>query len=346
VPQTLKIRAGCEGGGKGCLVQSNKSATLSTHNDQTLFEPKAAAFMGGQGADAGSIAYSEKVSPTIRGQAGGNSVPMVMTPSEPKMYGICSQHSNSMKSSNPNSGIYEMDTSRTLDTGACTGNGGQVVVAFTQNQRDEVRDLHDCAGALAAEPGMKQQTYVAIPDEPSDTLEGNGTRPSHKGSGIGEDVSFTLNGTEQHQVAYAMTTGCYTQVCEEKTPTLQARDYKDAPVVAKGPGAVARPENSRYVVRRLTPIECALLQGFPPDWCNGLETPEPTEEDIAFWNEVFVTHAAINGKKPKSRAQIIKWLKNPYSDGAAYKMWGNGVALPNVHFVLSGISHIMHNDSP
>ena len=41
--------------------------------------------------------------------------------------------------------------------------------------------------------------------------------------------------------------------------------------------------------------------------------------------------------KPKSRNQIVKWLKNPHSDSAEYKMWGNGVALPNVYFVLSGI---------
>ena len=41
--------------------------------------------------------------------------------------------------------------------------------------------------------------------------------------------------------------------------------------------------------------------------------------------------------KPKSRNQIIKWLKNPHSDSAEYKMWGNGVALPCVFFVLSGI---------
>jgi hypothetical protein len=78
-----------------------------------------------------------------------------------------------MKSSNPNSGIHEMSSSRTLDTGACSGNGGQVLVAFTQNQRDEVRDLHDCAGALAAQPGTKQQTYIAQ-ESPCYALEGNG----------------------------------------------------------------------------------------------------------------------------------------------------------------------------
>ena len=46
-----------------------------------------------------------------------------------------------------------------------------------------------------------------------------------------------------------------------------------------------------------------------------------------------MTHA----KKSKTKKQIVKWLKNPHSDSAEYKMWGNGVALPNVVFVLSGI---------
>ena len=55
--------------------------------------------------------------------------------------------------------------------------------------------------------------------------------------------------------------------------------------------------------------------------------------------EIFETHriALGIGKKPKTANQVQKWLRNPYSDSAAYKMWGNGVALPNVVFVLSGI---------
>lgn len=73
--------------------------------------------------------------------------------------------------------------------------------------------------------------------------------------------------------------------------------------------------------------------------CTGLETDEPSEDEIEFWTEVFETHRSVMGKssRPKSRNQIIKWLKNPHSDSAEYKMWGNGVALPNVYFVLSGI---------
>ena len=114
------------------------------------------------------------------------------------------------------------------------------------------------------------------------------------------------------------------------TDTLVATDYKDPPTVSEEP---------YYIVRRLTPTECARLQGFPDWWCDGLGTDEPTEEEIAFWTDVFETHRKVMGtsSKPKTRNQIIKWLKEPHSDSAEYKMWGNGVALPNVCFVLSGI---------
>jgi DNA (cytosine-5)-methyltransferase 1 len=65
-----------------------------------------------------------------------------------------------------------------------------------------------------------------------------------------------------------------------------------------------------------------------------------TEEDIAFWTEVWETHRLIIGKsnRPKSRKQIVKWLRNPYTDMAEYALWGNAVSLPVAEFVLSGIA--------
>ncbi|MDR0697112.1 MAG: hypothetical protein LBF68_06265 [Christensenellaceae bacterium] len=66
-----------------------------------------------------------------------------------------------------------------------------------------------------------------------------------------------------------------------------------------------------------------MLQGFPPDWCAELATPEPTDEDIAFWSEGWEIHRLVIRKtsKPKSEKQIVKWLQNPYSDGTAYRLW-------------------------
>ena len=167
--------------------------------------------------------------------------------------------------------------------------------------------------------------------------------------------------------SYAVTTGTYTQAEKEKSPTLMARDYKfphavcrgigrdvmnaganakfafsideelQPTMTAQGPGAVQR----GYTVRRLMPQECALLQGFPPDWCANLGTENPTDEEMAFWRDVFETHRKATGasKKPKTDKQIRKWLKNPYTDGAEYRMWGNGIAIPCCWFVLAGIAY-------
>lgn len=153
------------------------------------------------------------------------------------------------------------------------------------------------------------------------TIDGNGGSPACNQGGIAI--------CERDTSRYALTTGSFMQVCTDQAATLQARDFKD-------PQCVNQPQ---YTVRRLTPEECAVLQGIEPTWCANLETPDPTEDDIAWWSEVFEVHRKIMGKsaKPKSRNQIIKWLKNPHSDSAEYKMWGNGVALPCVRFVMSGI---------
>ena len=349
VPLVMKIRSGCEGGGKGALIQENKSATLSCNNDQTLFEP--CGWDGGQ------------VSPTLTKQnAGGNqrmpdkdNFTCVLQP-----FGICSKDSNAMKSENPHSGIYEAETARTLDGNGgnpSCNQGGIAVVAFTQNQRDEVRDLGDRSAVVCANAGTKQQTYVL-----QGSMIGREDKNGPQGDGINEDVSFTLNTVDRHAV-YAMTTGSFAQVSEDKAPTVLARDYKDPTavcygigrdtfnqgqnakftptfekelqptLVAKGPGAI----QSGYTVRRLTPTECARLQGFPDNWCADLGTEKPTDEEMYFWHKAFKTYSEVTGCKVKSDKQVAKWLKNPYSDSAEYKMWGNGVALPCVWFVLCGI---------
>ena len=260
---------------------------------------------------------------------GGNNQPFVLE--VPTAYTLCSKNSNSMQSNNPHSGIYEADASRTLDE-----NGGN--------------------------PACNQGGMIV--------LEGSGTRPSHHGNGYKEsDTMYTLNTVETHGVAYGIDRATFNMgqnaqfgitVKEESAPT----------VVAKGPGAVSHPiytmskpyrvkvsknmvdtlvatdyknphtvsENSYYIVRRLMPTECAKLQGFPDWWCKKLETENPSEEEIIFWKRVFDTYSKIMGKsKLKTEKQIIKWIKNPHSDTAEYKLWGNGVALPCVCFALAGI---------
>jgi len=221
----------------------------------------------------------------------------------PSAFSIGAANSEGMLSGNPYAGIYEAETSRTVDL-----NGGN--------------------------PACSQGGIAVV--EKVFPLEGSGQRPSHHGDGWNEsDAMYTLNATEQHGVAAPVYHGTKNSHLTRFTDdpaldTLVATGYKEPPVVSAEP---------YYIVRRLTPTECARLQGFPDWWCKGLETEEPTEEEIAFWTEVFETHRRVvtHAKKPKTRKQIVKWLKSPHLDSAEYRLWGNGVALPCVWFVLAGI---------
>ena len=168
-------------------------------------------------------------------------------------------------------------------------------------------------------------------------IEGNGSRPSHYGDGYREsDTMYTLNTVETHAIAFSQDT--YNKYSENlHCGALRA----SGGVYGGGSEALVCPSDKKYTVRRLTPQECALLQGMPIWWCDGLKTENPTNKEIDWWYDVFETHRnAVNpDKKPKSHKQIEKWLKNPYSDSAAYKMWGNGIALPCAWFVLAGIAY-------
>ena len=269
---------------------------------------------------------------------GGNQVPLV--------FGISSDQSHAMLSENPHAGVYEADTSRTLD---CSGGspacnqGGMLVVAPSE------KPCYCIQGSMI---GRKEQ---------------NGPQ----GDGINHEVAFTLDTVDRHAV-YAMTTGSFTQLDEEKSPPLMARDYKDPPVVGKdepayaldracfsagenaqysmnvgeekaptlvaeGPGAVAAP--AEYLVRRLTPGECCRLQGYPDGWCENLESPAPSNQETDRWEAIFEEwRTAMGGRtKPKTRRQIIRWLQNPHTDSAEFMAYGNSVAVPCVFFVLAGI---------
>jgi len=430
----------CDQGGCRMDVLKGITATLRAEAHHPPVVMEAAGFCTEHSGKSRSIGYEDETSPTLRagvvpaalsvenyptdsririsedgtvqtltsrmGQ-GGNNTPLVMEPSEnseAKVYGVCSNGSNAMKSDNPHSGFYEADSTRTLDCNGgnplaaqggmvvvcvdqgggkssvniseelaptlATSHGGEPVIAFAQNQRQEVRDLHDKAGALAVDPGIHQQTFVL-----QGSMIGRADKNGPQGSGINEDVCFTIDTCDRHAVAYGIGRDAFNQgqnalykpaIEEELQPTL----------VAKGPGAVAEPtwsaskasfftmaseevantlvasdykdppivndeddDGIRYIVRRLTPVECLRLQGLADWWCDGLGTENPTEEEIAFWTDVFETHRKVitHADKPKSEKQIIKWLKDPYSDSAAYKMAGNGIAVPCAYFVLSGI---------
>ena len=195
------------------------------------------------------------------------------------------------------------------------------------------------------------------------------------GKGVKEDICYTLNTIDRPAVAYSLETFHCTSE-EEKTTTLKARDYKDPVCVAYGvgeqpiaidraffnqgqnalydpqfyqdgtvPTLVARGPSAvqiRYIVRRLTPTECARLQGFPDTWGHPIEKTDLTDEEYQFWLNVRNTHAEINGKAVKeyTKDQMLNWYNKLHTDSAEYKLWGNGISLPNALYIMQGISDV------
>lgn len=221
--------------------------------------------------------------------------------------------------------------------------GGKSSVDVLENMSPTLTTTHYGAPVVGMNenPEIYQDKTVA--------LEGNGSRPSHKGDGYAEsDVSYTLNTIEVHGVAYGIGRDAFNMGANAKFGMSIDEEVQPC-MTAKGAGAVAANNSTnqdvKYVVRRLTPVECARLQGFPDWWCKGLETEDPTDEEIAFWKDVWKVWNDINGVKEKTEANLKKWITDPYSDAAEYKLWGNGIALPCADFVLAGIRWVEEGEN-
>ena len=102
----------------------------------------------------------------------------------------------------------------------------------------------------------------------------------------------------------------------------------------------------RYIVRRLTPTECARLQGFADTWAVPDSREEFTDEEYRFWLIVRNTHAEINRKTVKdyTKGQMLTWYNKLHTDGSEYKLWGNGIALPTALYVMQGISDVLKGE--
>ena len=191
-------------------------------------------------------------------------------------------------------------------------------------EADTARTLDTSDQSLA-----KNQGGIAVLE--SYTLQGSmigrSDQNGPQGDGVNKEVAFTLNATDHHAV-YAASTGNFSSAFRETPPTLLARDHKDPSIVSSG-----------YAVRRLTPQECARLQGFPDQWCSDLASKNPTEEEIDRWAAIFEEYrkAVKPESRPKSQKMVQKWLQDPYRDAAEYRLWGNGICLNVAVFVLAGI---------
>lgn len=198
-------------------------------------------------------------------------------------------------------------------------------------------------------------------------LQGNGIDRADtagcNGKGWKENISYTLNTIDRPAVVFAVGNGqadnsklseipgalncmhdqqailiidrAYFKQGEKSTYIPQLNDKICPTLITQGPHAV----NVRYIVRRLTPTECARLQGFPDKHGHPDIKESLTDEEYKFWSKVRKTYGEIIGKPAKefTKEKTLSWYNKLHSDSAEYKMWGNGIALPNALYIMQGI---------
>ena len=234
------------------------------------------------------------------------------------------------------------------------GNGdGQTVSTLTGDHENRITDytsvlcmatqqggaeiMENLCPTITASAGMSgnNQPVVCAPAEEFKTYQkvtGPLMANSHPGSYTGQDAfsDMLVAGVDCRNL---------TEI-PELYPTLQAKPNGGQSLNFSGAVRV------QYIVRRLTPTECARLQGFPDAWGHPDHKEDFTEEEYRFWLDVRNTHAAINGKPQKdyTKAQMLTWYNKLHTDSSEYKMYGNGIALPCALYVMQGIKEALIHD--
>lgn len=173
-----------------------------------------------------------------------------------------------------------------------------------------------------------------------------------QGDGINEDVSFTLNTTDKHSVVYALDRASFNQGENAKYDFEITDSGINSTVVAKGPSAVAYETEIEklieWIVRRLTPLECERLQGYPDNWTVLHKIENMTDEQYDFFKVVYLLDKRLRGKEIKktpNREQLTKWYNKLDSDSTRYKQCGNSLAIPCALRVVGYIADYIRNKS-
>lgn len=170
-----------------------------------------------------------------------------------------------------------------------------------------------------------------------------GGGPTRHDDGAGNGLGINDDGA-----MYTLDTACRHAVCvgngqlhnismAEQMNTLDCMHDQQAIITSGKPPR-------RYIVRRLTPLECCRLQGFPDGWGDIKRLETMTDADAKFWEDVRRTYAGAMGKQYrqfKGKDALVKWYNKLHTDSAEYKMWGNGIALPCAVFVMHGIAECL-----
>lgn len=304
----LRMRAGCEGGGKGALVQVEKSGTLGRNNNQTIF---------GLNDQGGSVmGTSVDISGTLRAQEHGHQ-PIICAGFKHKA-GAGAGSIGFQKETVPT--LSEEQTSAVYIHQNQTGEvrTGQVAGTLNTNSNASGRNapiVYDARGngdgktacTLTGDHQSRITDYTAIVlpfDTTQITSPQNGCLPHY-----GDPCHPLAAGA--HPPAIVMGVDCRNLYeNEELSATLQAKENGGQSLNYINPIRVGGQ------VRRLTPLECERLQGYPDGWT-----------DIGPWTDSA-------GK-----------LHKESSDTARYKALGNSIALPPWKWVLKRLCACYERDA-
>ena len=250
-----------------------------------------ASFSAGAGASAGSIAYNEEVSPTLKGSASGNCMPSVLC--------INDQGGKIMECSEDVTGTLRAQE-----------HGHQPLVLrpnhsmLYENHGIDGRYTgpHDVAPTMSARYGTGGNNVPLVQSEEVICITGNAIdrQPQNGGNGIGwqRNIAYTLTATDRHSVFSRQRVDQFKE--DDIASTESARQYKDATDI------VCRPVSEWsdafcHLLRRLVPLECERLQGYPDGWTD------------------------VPGA----------------SDSARYKALGNSVAIPCVEYLMERVALVI-----
>lgn len=314
-----------DGAGNGFGVQDNgKMFTLDTSTRHAV------CFKAGNGAKARSIGASETVSPTLGSEAGGNSVPAVCYPKV--FHSLTASNAGNVESAQRPNCVCYPQVARTLtaeaDASPCIDCGQNVVCYDARGNGDGTR-----CPTLTGDHENRVTDYTAV--------------AVYRNPKIGE---YAADGTASTMAArdFKSPRDWNAALDEEKTHTLQAKANGGQSLNCTPSVLTSGKPPRKYIIRRLTPLECCRLQGFPDGWGIPDHKDKLPDEELAFWQQVRDTYAAIGGKLPKkySAESLTKWYNTLHTDSAEYKMWGNGIALPCAAFVLGGVAEALMEENP
>lgn len=279
---TLKIRSGCEGGGKGSLIQTEKTGTLSTRQDQTLFQLIAEPTFCISGNTVDRETNQNGTGVRENGSFTVNTVDRHAV-----AYAIDCRNLKSIK-----------EASGTLQAAIfdARGNGdGKIVPTITGDRENRITDY----------------TAIAIERQTFNEQSFSRYKESDKCSTLKAKTGNIGNGSEcliaeKTSVAVDAYNGAVTG---DKTASLTCKNdgSHSGPLVAE--------KIIRWIVRRLTPVECERLQGFPDGWTS-----------IGEWVD-------------------SKGRKHELKDSPRYKALGNSIAIPSWKWVLKRLCSQYERDA-